>query len=132
MDFLLQNIFWAALAVVSGCLLLWNQLRSEGGDLSAQQAVNLINRENAVILDVRDHMAFQEAHVTGAKNVALGLIESGKAELEKFKGRPIVVYGNGRDAVRAVKLLKTQGFERAAGLDGGMVAWAEAGLPIDN
>ena len=58
--------------------------------------------------------------------------ESRLAELEKAKGSPIVVYGAGSDSDRAVKLLRKQGFEKAAGLEGGLKAWTEAGLPVES
>jgi rhodanese-related sulfurtransferase len=132
MEFLLKNIFWAVLVVVSGVLYLWNLLRSEGGDLSPQSAVNLINRENGVVIDVRDVLPFGESHLVGARNIPLAQLESRLGELEKFKNRPIVVYGAGSDAERAVKLLQKQGFDKAAGLEGGLKAWTDAGLPVES
>ena len=132
MEFLLNNLFWSALVVVSGALYLWNLLRSEGGDLSPQEAVGLINRENGIVVDVREAPAYGELHMAGARNLPLAQFESRLAELEKFKTRPIVVCGAGGDADRAVKLLKKQGFDRAAGLAGGLKAWTEAGFPVQS
>lgn len=132
MEFLLDNIFWTALLIVSGSLYMWNMMRSEGGDLSPQEAVNLINRENGVVVDVRDASAFRDAHMAGARNIPLAELESSLPGLEKFKSRPIVVCGAGSDADGAVKLLRKQGFERVAGINGGLKAWSEAGLPVES
>ena len=132
MEFLLNNIFWTVLLVVSGTLYLWNLLRSEGGDLSPQDAVNLINRNSGAVIDVRDATDFKDSHIVGARNIPLAQLESRLAELEKSKTKPIVVYGAGSDAERAVKLLRKQGFEQAAGLAGGLKAWTEAGLPVES
>ena len=132
MEFLLNNIFWTVLLVLSGSFYLWNLIRSEGGDLSPQDAVNLINRNNGTVIDVRDSMPYGESHIAGARNVPLAQLESRLAELEKSKNRPIVVYGAGSDAEKAVKLLRKQGFEQAAGLEGGLKAWTEAGLPVES
>lgn len=132
MEFLLNNIFWTVLLVVSGTLYLWNLLRSEGGDLSPQDAVNLINRNSGAVIDVRDASDFKDSHIVGARNIPLAQLESRLAELEKSKTKPIVVYGAGSDAERAVKLLRKQGFEQAAGLAGGLKAWTEAGLPVES
>jgi rhodanese-related sulfurtransferase len=132
MEFLLKNLFWAVLVVVSGALYLWNLLRSEGGDLTPQSAVHLINRENGVVVDVREVSPYSESHLVGARNIPLTQLESRLSELEKSKNRPIVVYGAGSDAERAVKLLRNQGFAQAAGLDGGLKAWIDAGLPVES
>ena len=132
MEFLLKNIFWTVLLVVSGVLYLWNLTRSEGGDLSPQDAVNLINRERGILIDVREAGQFGESHLAGARNIPLAQLESRLAELEKSKGGPIVVYGAGSESNRAVKLLRKQGFEKAAGLEGGLKAWTEAGLPVES
>lgn len=132
MEFLLNNLFWSALVVVSGALYLWNLLRSEGGDLSPQEAVGLINRDNGIVVDVREATSYGELHMAGARNIPLAELESRLAQLEKFKTRPIVVCGAGGDADRAVKLLKKQGFDRAAGLAGGLKAWTEAGFPVES
>jgi rhodanese-related sulfurtransferase len=132
MEFLLKNIFWSVLVVVSGALYLWNLLRSEGGDLSPQEAVGLINRENGIVVDVREAGAFGESHMVGARNIPVVQLESRLSELEKFKTRPIVVCGAGGDADRAVKLLRKQGFDKAAGLAGGLKAWTEAGFPVES
>lgn len=132
MEFLLNNIFWTVLLVVSGTLYLWNLIRSEGGDLSPQDAVNQINRNNGTVIDVRDSVPYGESHIVGARNIPLAQLETRLAELEKSKNRPIVVYGAGSDAEKAVKLLRKQGFEQAAGLAGGLKAWTEAGLPVES
>lgn len=132
MEFLLNNIFWTVLLVVSGTLYLWNLIRSEGGDLSPQDAVNQINRNNGMVIDVRDSVPYGESHIVGARNIPLAQLETRLAELEKSKNRPIVVYGAGSDAEKAVKLLRKQGFEQASGLEGGLKAWTEAGLPVES
>lgn len=132
MEFLLNNIFWTVLLVVSGTLYLWNLLRSEGGDLSPQDAVNLINRNSGAVIDVREATDFKDSHIVGARNIPLAQLESRLTELEKSRSKPIVVYGAGSDAERAVKLLRKQGFEQAAGLAGGLKAWTEAGLPVES
>lgn len=132
MEFLLNNIFWAVLLVLSGSFYLWNMIRSEGGDLTPQDAVNLINRNSGSVVDVREASAFSDGHIAGARNIPLAQLESRLADLEKSKKNPIVVYGAGGDAERAVKLLRKQGFEQAAGLEGGLKAWTEAGLPVES
>ncbi|MDE2600117.1 MAG: rhodanese-like domain-containing protein [Rhodocyclaceae bacterium] len=131
MEFLLNNLFWSALVVVSGALYLWNLLRSEGGDLSPQAAVGLINRDSGIVVDVREAAIYGESHMAGARNIPVAQLESRLSELEKFKTRPIVVCGAGGEADRAVRMLRKQGFDKAAGLAGGLKAWNEAGFPVE-
>lgn len=132
MEFLLKNLFWTVALVASGAFYLWNLVRGEGGDLSPQDAVNLVNRERGVVIDVREALLYAESHIAGARNIPLAQLESSLATLEKSKGNPIIVYGAGGDAGRAIKLLRNQGFEKAAGLEGGLKAWTEAGLPVES
>lgn len=132
MDFLLQNLFWVVLAGVSAVLLIWNGLRGEGVGISPQDAVHQINREHGVIVDVRDAEAYAASHLIAARNIPFAQLESRLSELEKSKNRPIVVYGVGSSADRAVRLLQQKGFARASALAGGLAAWTEAGMPVES
>lgn len=131
MEFLQQNIFWAALVVISGGLYLWNLTRADGSGVTPQAAVNLINRENALLVDVREGPAYAHSHVGGARSIPLAQLETRLADLEKSKAVPIIVYGGDKEVSRAIKLLRSNGFPRAVGLQGGLEAWSAAGMPVD-
>lgn len=131
MEFLQHNIFWAATAVVSGALYLWNLTRSDSG-LSPQTVVSLINRENGVVVDVREVGDYAKSHLGGARNIPFAQFEARLGDLEKSKNAPIIVYGAGGDAARAVKLLQKHGYARAAELQGGIEAWSAAGMPVES
>ncbi len=134
MNFLLENYNWALLlaALVSGGLLLWPSLqRARGGSLTSTEAVMLINRERAVLIDVSDEAEFAAGHAAGAKNVPLAKLESSNA-LPKKKNLPVIVLcPSGARAVRGVAILKKLGFENSHALSGGTSAWRQAGLPIE-
>ena len=68
-----SNGLLAAVAVVSGAMLLWPYVRRFGGgpSISAAQATQLINREDALVVDVRDPGEYGAGHILGAKNVPL-------------------------------------------------------------
>lgn len=132
MDFLLQNLFWVVLAGVSAVLLIWNGLRGEGVGISPQDAVHQINREHGVIVDVRDAEAYAASHLIAARHIPFDQLEARLTELEKSKNRPIVVYGAGSSADRAVRMLQQKGFARASALAGGLAAWTEAGMPVES
>ncbi|MDB5814490.1 MAG: sulfurtransferase [Rhodocyclales bacterium] len=133
MQFLLQNhnYLWLALAFVSGWMLFVPLLRGDPDAVSPQQAVLLVNRENAVIVDVREQTEFAAGHLPAARNIPLKEIESRSAELKKFIKRPlIVVCQSGNRSRSALASLRKAGFERVVNLDGGFAAWSQAGQPV--
>jgi len=133
-DFVRNNLLLFAVALVSGAMLLWPLVRrSTGGPwLTPAQATHLINREDAVVLDVREATEFATGHVLGARNVPAARMETAGAELVKKKDRPVIVYCDGGErSSKALAALKKQGFTRAANLAGGIKAWQDAGLPVE-
>ncbi|NNG24133.1 rhodanese-like domain-containing protein [Telluria aromaticivorans] len=131
MNFILDNIFVVAIAVVSGAALLWPALAPRGKRASPLQATQMINRGKTVVLDVRSSEEFAAGHVRDAKNIPLSDLGNRIGELDKSKGRTlIVVCQNGARADKAVRLLAAAGFEDAHALEGGLTAWTAAGLPV--
>lgn len=133
MEFIQKNIFLVLIAVVSGTMLLWPVLRRSAGgpSVSTLQATQLINREDAVVLDVRPEPEFAKGHILGARNLPLADLAARAGELEKFKDRPVVVCCNtGNSSAGATSQLRKAGFARAVNLAGGLAAWQQAGLPV--
>lgn len=132
MEFLLENWALVLLALTSGGMLLWPVLSGgvQGG-ISPSQAVMLMNREKAVVVDVCEPAEFAAGHVGGAKNIPLSQLESQLAGTVKNKSTPIIlVCASGLRSSRAVAIAKKLGFEKAHSLNGGMGAWRQAGLPV--
>ncbi|HWI12310.1 MAG TPA: rhodanese-like domain-containing protein, partial [Burkholderiaceae bacterium] len=93
MKFFIDNWFLFLAAAVSGALLLWPSIdKSAGGagKVSTNDAVNLINREKAVLIDVSEPAEYAAGHALGAKSVPLGQLETSNA-LPKNKALPLVV-----------------------------------------
>ncbi|HUN91497.1 MAG TPA: rhodanese-like domain-containing protein [Burkholderiaceae bacterium] len=131
MQFLLDNYFLIAAAVVSGALLAWPMLRSRAGGpaLSTLQATQLINARNAQVVDVREAGEYGAASLPNARNIPLGEIDKRAAELRKE--RPVIVFCNGGGrAPRAAARLRAAGLAEVYVLEGGLAAWREAGLPL--
>jgi rhodanese-related sulfurtransferase len=133
MDFVTQNIGLILLAIVSGVMLFMPSL---GGRLSgvrqvsAQEAVQLFNREDALILDVRESSEYHDGHIAKSRHVPLGKLKTELVALEKFKDRAIVaVCRSGSRSQRACGILKKAGFAKVHNLEGGIHAWEQAGLP---
>ena len=133
MSFLLANWMLILVALASGSMLLWPTLRSaSAGSLSPAQAVQLINREKAVVIDVCEAEEFAAGHVGGAKNVPLGQLEERLPSLVKNKSLPVVlVCASGARANRAVAVAKKLGYEKAEALAGGLKAWRDASMPVE-
>ena len=133
MDFLIDNVFLILLALTSGGMLLWHSTSGGGagaGKVSASEAVRLINREKAVLIDVSEAGDFAAGHPVGARSVPMATIESAKG-LPTNKALPLVVVcPTGVRSGRAAAQLRKLGHERVVVLAGGMKAWREAGLPV--
>jgi rhodanese-related sulfurtransferase len=132
LDFVRNNLLLFAVALISGAMLLWPLFRkSTGGPwVSTSQATHLINREDALVLDVRDPGEYGAGHILGAKNVPLSRL--GDGDIAKRKERPVIVYCDGSErSSKAVSALRKQGFTRVVNLSGGLKAWQQAGLPVE-
>ncbi|MCS2607711.1 rhodanese-like domain-containing protein [Halomonas dongshanensis] len=102
-----------------------------GNAVTSSQATQLINREDAVILDVRDSKEFKAGHIAGARNIPQSNLDSRMHELEKFKERPIIVVCKlGQSSGTAQAKLAKAGFTRATKLRGGMAQWQADSLPV--
>ena len=131
--FFIDNWFLFFTALVSGGLLLWPLVTrgSGGGKVSPSEAVRLINRERAVMIDVSEPAEFAGGHPGGARNVPLGQLEK-SGDLPKNKALPVVVVcATGARATRAAGILRKMGYEKAQALAGGLAAWREANLPVE-
>jgi rhodanese-related sulfurtransferase len=133
--FLQDNILLIAVAFVSGAMLIWPYVRraTGGPSVNPSQATQLINREDALVLDVREPGEYGAGHILGAKNVPLSRIDSGGAEIAgKKKDRPVILYcESGNRSAKAAAALKAQGYTRVLNLAGGIGAWQQAGMPVE-
>jgi rhodanese-related sulfurtransferase len=133
-EFIQENILLIAVALVSGAMLLWPFVRGATGGPSVNpgQATQLINREDALVVDVRDPGEFGAGHILGARNVPLSRINADGAEVAKKKDRPVIVYcDTGNRSAKAAAALRSQGFVKVVNLSGGLGAWQQAGLPVE-
>ena len=133
MKFIVDNWYLILVELASGGMLLWPVLQNaSGGALTPAQAVQLINREKAVVIDVCETEEFAAGHVGGAKNVPLSQLEERLPSVAKNKALPVVlVCASGARANRAVAIAKKLGYENAQAMAGGLKAWREASLPVE-
>ena len=134
MKFFIDNWTLFAIAIASAAMLLWPVVSrgARAGGLTASEAVMLMNREKAVVIDVCEAAEFANGHVVGAKNIPLSQLEAKLAGTVKNKSTPLVmVCASGMRSNRALSLAPRLGYEKALSLSGGMGAWREASLPVE-
>ncbi len=133
MKFIIDNWMLISIALASGALLLWPVLQGATAvGIAPNAAVQLINREKAVVVDVCQPEEFAQGHIVGSKNIPLAELESKLPGLVKNKALPVVlVCQSGARSARAVATAKKLGYEQAQSLAGGLKAWKAATLPVE-
>lgn len=133
MKFILDNWMLIAVALSAGMMLMMPVIQGVGqGALTPAAAVQLMNREKAVVVDVCECAEFAAGHVVGAKNIPLSELENKLAGAVKNKALPLIlVCQSGARSSRALGIAKKLGFENAQSLAGGMGAWRSANLPVE-
>jgi rhodanese-related sulfurtransferase len=132
MEFIQQNLMWVGLAAVSGGMLLWQMVSGTGrNNISVNEATLLINRQDALVVDVRETAEWSTGHIPNARHIALGHLSKHLVDIEKFKDKPIIVVcATGNRSGAACNTLKKSGYAQVFNLAGGVRAWGDAGLPM--
>ena len=133
LKFIMDNWMLVAVAVSSGAMLMWPVIQgATASGITSAGAVQLINRERAVVVDVSEADEYAAGHVGGAKNVPVGELEKRLPEVVKNKALPLIlVCATGARANRALATAKKLGYDQAQVLAGGLKAWKEANLPVE-
>ena len=129
-EFLAQQWMLAAALLVTITLLILHETRKSGPSLSPQQAINLVNREQGVFLDLRDAQDYKQGHIVDAVHIPSAKLAGRIAELDKYRDRPIVlVCKMGQQAGAAGKQLRAAGYDKVYKMTGGMMEWSNLQLP---
>jgi len=130
LEFLTQQWILVAALLAVIIMLVMHEARKSGPSLSPQQAINLINAQQGVFLDLRDAADYKQGHIVDALHIPAGKLADRMAELEKYRGKPIVlVCKMGQQSGAAGKQLKAQKFEQVYKMSGGMMEWGNLQLP---
>ncbi len=132
-QFALHHWLLSGLFIILLILLLVEEARSKGllNQISPQELVRMMNRESAVVVDIRNLEIFREGHIVGAVSLPAAELEKDSSKLIKYKDKPIVlVCATGQKAGAIAGILKKQNFEQIHVLAGGMNAWKTAQMPI--
>ena len=117
--------------VLVSALLIHNLLQGNKGSLDPIGATDLINHQEAVVLDVRPAADYQKGHIINAVNIPSNGFANQINSLNKYKDRPIIVScRSGSQSQAACQQLRKAGFEKVFNLRGGVLAWQSASLPL--
>lgn len=116
-----------SIALAAFCALAFAQVNQ----VDPQQAQALF-KQGAPILDVREPHEYTEVHAPGSLLVPLGQIASRANEFRTFENKPIIlICRSGQRSSAAAEMLTQQGFKVVYNVQGGIIAWEKAGLPVE-
>jgi rhodanese-related sulfurtransferase len=126
------NLVLIAALVVSGAMLLLPTLTGRGrGGLSAAEATQLINRRNAVVVDLRPAADYANGHLPSARHLELAELQAKIGQIAKNKANPVLlVCQNGLQSNKASRIVRDAGYTDVHVLQGGLTAWQQAGMPV--
>lgn len=130
LEFLAQQwlLTTALLAVI--VMLILHEGRKGGPSVSPQQAINLVNAQEGVFVDLRDAGEFSKGHIVGAINIPAAKLPERMVELQKYQDKPVVlVCKMGQQASAAGKQLKAANYSQVSKMTGGMMEWSNLQLP---
>jgi rhodanese-related sulfurtransferase len=126
----LMSAAWVAVFIMLVYSFIGGRLRGYGSANTAQ-AIQLINQEGAVIVDVREDNEYINGHIVNSVHIPLGYLSDRLKDLEKYKSKPVIVgCRSGQRSASACVTLKKHGFEKVYNLSGGIMAWQNDNLPL--
>lgn len=135
MQFILHNwSLFLALFVILGMLAYKPVIQAVYGikNLPPPQAVLVMNREDGIVVDVCEPKEYDQNHIVNAINLPLSALQKRVGELDKYRGRPVIVScRSGNRSVRGALILRKHGFEKVYSLAGGILAWQRDNLPVE-
>lgn len=124
---------WVLVSTFLVCLtgLIVVESQRAGATVSNVQATQLINKEGAVVVDIRDPKDFNKGHITDARNISYATFKDRVDELSAYKEKPVIlVCAMGQHSGTVGKILRTNGFKDIRRLQGGISGWQSENLPL--
>ena len=133
LEFLAQQWLLATALLAAAVMLFMHETRKSGTSLSPQKAINLVNAEEGVFVDLRDTADFRAGHIVDAMHIPSTKLMNNTGLLENYRDKPIVlVCKMGQSAGPVGKKLNADGFEKVNIMTGGMMEWSNLQLPVVN
>ena len=130
-EFIGNHLFLSAMWVITlGAIMMYHQ-RTGASSIGPQKAVMLINRQGAVVVDVREKKDFDTGHIVDSINIPLAKLKQRLSELRKHKEKPVVVVCKlGQHSSDAAKTLQESDYAEVFRLSGGLTEWKAQSLPL--
>jgi rhodanese-related sulfurtransferase len=133
-NFIVKNWLLVLVFVLSGAMLAWplvGRRFSKIQSIGTLRATQLINSQDALLLDIRETQEYEGGRLPNARHIPLSQLKERSGELAKWKNKPIVIYCNtGTRSGGAGSILEKEGFSEIYQLTGGFRAWKDANLPV--
>ncbi len=130
-EFAVNHPLHVGALIALGSALAFTEMRKGGQSISSAQLTELVNRNAAVVLDVREKADFGKGHIVGAISLPFAKIGERVGELEKYREKTIIVLdAMGQHSGSVGKTLKKAGFANVVRLQGGMSTWTGDNLPV--
>ena len=130
LEFITVHYVLSGTFIILVVLLIMQQSRNSGRNLSSRELTAMVNRDEAFILDIRPKKDFIAGHIVGSVNISNDQLKTRMNELEKHKDKTIIVVcASGVNAGSACVELKKAGFN-VARLSGGITGWRSENLPV--
>jgi rhodanese-related sulfurtransferase len=133
-EFFYNNIFLFIVAIVSGLMLLYPlvmRLIHGTNEIGVNDAVSLMNRRDALVIDVRSPAEYASGHIPNARHIPLPELKDRLKEIEKYRTKPVLVTcQTGTRSTTACNLLRQAGFAEAVKLRDGVNGWQQANMPV--
>jgi rhodanese-related sulfurtransferase len=130
-EFSSNHLLLVAAFFVVAALLIYTSIVGSKGEVDPTTATELINHQNAIVVDVRPMADFSKGHIINSKNIPLNSLKKQMNELDKFKDTPVIVScRSGNQSRMGCRHLKQAGFQQVYNLSGGIMNWQNANLPL--
>jgi rhodanese-related sulfurtransferase len=127
--FWLKYAWLVVLAVISAVVLLWPLVRKalDGATLTPFDITDLINRQGAIVFDLREDSLFKAGHLPRSRHLTLAKLE--RLDLKRLQQKPLILVGDSQNLRQAKKILQQKGAQRIYIINDNFTAWIEASLP---
>lgn len=130
-EFAMNHWILVTAFVLVASYLIFNLLQGDKGSVGPVAATDLINHQQAVVVDIRPAADFQKGHIINAINIPSNGFNNQISTLNKHKDKPIIVScRSGAQSTGVCQQLLKAGFAQVYNLKGGILAWQSANLPI--
>lgn len=132
-SFIVNHWVLVTLFVVLAAMILSDSLnRKISGitPLGTAQAIQIVNQNNGLFLDIRETAEFKKEHIAESMSLPLSTLETNISKLNDPTQPIILICVSGQRSRTAAKQLRSNGFSDIYVLNGGLNAWKDAKLPL--